>query len=177
MTVSPPEWAPSTPRLRRTGPYETADGTVLLAVHNDREWRSLCTVLLGDPAIAGDPRFVTNSARVAHRADLNALIGAGLAGLGADAATALLDQAGIASARINQVRDFLDHPVLSGRDRWRTVAVPGGKMAALRPPVDLAGIEPVMGPVPAAGEHTDAILRELGRTDATIATLRHRALI
>jgi itaconate CoA-transferase len=159
------------------GPYGTADGTVLLAVQNDREWRSLCAVLLGNPAVADEPRFVTNSARVAHRAELNALISAGLADLETDAAMALLDHAGVASAQINQVRDFLDHPVLAGRDRWRTVAVPGGKMTALRPPVDLAGIEPVMGPVPAAGEHTDAILRELGRTDDTIAALRSRALI
>jgi itaconate CoA-transferase len=159
------------------GPYGTADGTVLLAVQNDREWRSLCAVLLGNPEVADQPRFVTNSARVAHRAELNALISAALADLETDAATALLDRAGVASARINQVRDFLDHPVLDGRDRWRTVAVPGGKMTALRPPVDLAGIEPVMGPVPAAGEHTDAILRELGRTDDTIAALRSRALI
>jgi formyl-CoA transferase len=159
------------------GPYGAADGTVLLAVQNDREWRSLCAVLLGNPAVADEPRFVTNSARVAHRAELNALISAALADLETDAATALLDRAGVASARINQVRDFLDHPVLDGRDRWRTVAVPGGKMTALRPPVDLAGIEPVMGPVPAAGEHTDAILRELGRTDDTIAALRSRALI
>jgi itaconate CoA-transferase len=159
------------------GPYGTADGTVLLAVQNDREWRSLCAVLLGNPEVADEPRFVINSARVAHRAELNALISAALADLETDAATALLDRAGVASARINQVRDFLDHPVLAGRDRWRTVAVPGGKMTALRPPVDLAGIEPVMGPVPAAGEHTDAILRELGRTDDTIAALRSRALI
>ena len=159
------------------GPYGTADGTVLLAVQNDREWRSLCAVLLANPEVADEPRFVTNSARVAHRAELNALISAALADLETDAATALLDRAGVASARINQVRDFLDHPVLAGRDRWRTVAVPGGKMTALRPPVDLAGIEPVMGPVPAAGEHTDAILRELGRTDDTIAALRSRALI
>ena len=159
------------------GPYGTADGTVLLAAQNDREWRSLCAVLLGNPEVADEPRFVTNSARVAHRAELNALISAALADLETEAATALLDRAGVASARINQVRDFLDHPVLDGRDRWRTVAVPGGKMTALRPPVDLAGIEPVMGPVPAAGEHTDAILRELGRTDDTIAALRSRALI
>jgi formyl-CoA transferase len=159
------------------GPYGTADGTVLLAVQNDREWRSLCAVVLGDPAVADDPRFVTNSARVAHRADLAALVGAVLASLETAAATALLDQAGIANARINQVRDFLEHPVLSGRHRWCTVAVPGGKITALRPPVDLAGIEPVMGPVPAVGEHTDAILRELGRTDAAIAALRSRALV
>jgi formyl-CoA transferase len=159
------------------GPYGTADGTVLLAVQNDREWRSLCAVVLGDPAAADDPRFVTNSARVVHRAELNALVGAVLANLDTAAATTLLDRAGIANARINQVRDFLDHPVLSGRDRWRTVAVPGGKMTALRPPVDLAGIEPVMGPVPAVGAHTDAILRELGRSDGAIASLRSRALV
>jgi formyl-CoA transferase len=159
------------------GPYETADGTVLLAVQNDREWRSLCAVVLGDPAAADDPRFVTNSARVAHRPELNALLGAVLAGMETATATAILDRAGIASARINQVGDFLRHPVLSERDRWRTVAVPGGKMTALRPPADLAGIEPVMGPVPAVGEHTDAILRELGRTDETIAALRSRAIV
>jgi itaconate CoA-transferase len=159
------------------GPYGTADGTVLLAVQNDREWRSLCAVVLGDPAAADDPRFVTNSARVVHRAELNALVGAVLANLETTAVTTLLDRAGIANARINQVRDFLGHPVLSGRDRWRTVAVPGGKMTALRPPVDLAGIEPVMGPVPAVGEHTDAILRELGHSDGAIASLRSRALV
>jgi formyl-CoA transferase len=159
------------------GPYGTADGTVLLAVQNDREWRSLCAVVLGDPAAADDPRFVTNSARVAHRADLNELVGAVLSRLETAAATALLDRAGIASARINQVQDFLDHPVLAARHRWRSLAVPGGTMTALRPPVDLAGIEPVMGPVPAVGEHTDAILHELGRTDAAIAALRSRALV
>jgi itaconate CoA-transferase len=62
--------------------------------------------------------------------------------------------------------------VLAGRDRWRTVASPGGEVAVLRPPADLAGVEPALGPVPAAGEHTDAILRALGRTDAEVAELR-----
>jgi formyl-CoA transferase len=131
--------------------------------------------VLGDPATAD--RFPTNSVRVAHRAEVNALVGAALARLDTAAATARLDRAGIAWARINQVRDFLDHPVLSARNRWSTVAVPGGKMTALRPPVDLAGIEPVMGPVPAAGEHTDAILRELGRDDEAIAALRSRSVV
>lgn len=158
------------------GPYRTADGTVLLAVQNEREWRSLCAVVLGDPGVADDPRFVTNSTRVTHRAELNALVGGVLAKLDTPTVTALLDQAGIANARINQMRDFLAHPVLAGRQRWRTVAVPGGTMTALRPPVDLAGVEPVMGPVPAVGEHTEAILRELGRSDAAIAALRSRAV-
>jgi itaconate CoA-transferase len=159
------------------GPYGTADGTILLAVQNDRERRSLCTHLLGSAEVAVDPRFATNSARVAHRGELSKLISARLAGLATGEATTLLDKAGIAVARINQVPDFLAHPVLAGRDRWRTVAVPGGEILALRPPTDLAGVEPVMGAVPAVGEHTDAIMRELGRDDAAIAALRGRAVV
>jgi itaconate CoA-transferase len=159
------------------GPFPTADGTVLLAVQNDREWAALCTALLGEPALARDPRFAVNSARVAHRAEVNALVGGRLAALATDAAMALLDTAGIAVAQVNQVADFLDHPVLAQRDRWRPVAVPGGTVDALLPPADLAGVEPVMGPVPAVGEHTGDILRELGRDDAEIAALRRQAVV
>lgn len=108
------------------GPYATGDGTVLLAVQNEREWRSLCSVLLGDEAVATDTRFATNSARVAHRVELNAMLGAALGVLDSAAAIALLDRAGVASARLNQVADLLDHPVLAGRGRWRPVPVPGG---------------------------------------------------
>lgn len=80
----------------------------------------------------------------------------------------LVGAAGIANARLNQVREFLDHPVLEARERWQTVSVPGGKMTALRRPVDHAGVDPVMGPVPALGEHTGLILRELGRRSRAV---------
>jgi itaconate CoA-transferase len=159
------------------GPVATADGAVVLGLQNDREWRSLCAVVLGDAGLADDPRFVTNSARVEHRGELNALIEATMADLDTEAASALLDEAGIANARLNQVRDFLDHPVLSARERWQPVDVPGGTISALRPPVDIAGVDPGMGPVPALGAHTDAILRELGRSDREIASLRDRGLV
>jgi formyl-CoA transferase len=160
------------------GPFGTAgDGTVLLAIQNEREWRAFCQIVLGDAALAGDERFATNTARVAHRDALEALISARFAALDAGTAVGLLDQAGVANARLNTVADFLDHPVLAGRDRWRTVGTPGGPIRALLPPVDLAGTEPVMNPVPAVGQHTDAILRDLGRTGDDIAALRAGGVI
>ena len=165
------------------GPYRTADGTVLLAVQNEREWRRLCDCLLGGDGqrTAEDPRFAVNSARVGHRGELDELLGAAIGARPSEEVTALLDKAGIANARIRDMPGFLDHPVLSGRDRWQPVDVPGGTVSALRPPADLradgAGIEPVMGPVPAVGAHTDAILAELGRDPETIARLRAGSVI
>lgn len=153
------------------GPYTAADGKdVLLAVQNEREWAALCERVLGRPGLVDDPRFATGSARVAHRDELNAVIAERFRTLDSERATELLDDANIANAGVNSVTDFLDHPVLTERDRRRDIRIPGadGPVQALLPPVVLSGIEPRMGPVPAPGEHTQKILAELGRaTDAT----------
>jgi formyl-CoA transferase len=126
----------------------------------------------GDPAVAADERFARGSARVAHRDELEAVIARRFASLDTEEAVKLLDRAAVANARLNSVTGFLDHPVLAGRDRWRTVATPGGPVDALLPPATLGGVEPRMDPVPAVGEHTAAILAELGRTEAQIEELR-----
>ncbi|WP_332880686.1 CaiB/BaiF CoA-transferase family protein [Streptomyces sp. NBC_00564] len=155
------------------GPFTTGDGgTVLLAVQNEREWTALCEVVLDDPGLATDERFARNSARVAHRDTLEAVVARRFAELDTGEAVKLLDRAGVANARLNSVSDLLDHPVLTGRDRWRQVSTPGGPVDALLPPATLGGVEPRMDPVPEAGEHTAAILAELGRTDAQIEELR-----
>ena len=160
------------------GPFTTADDEILLiAIQNEREWQRFCEVLLGDAALAGDERFATNPARVAHRDVLEDLISARLGALDTGAALALLEEAGVASSRLNSVAEFLAHPVLAGRGRWRTVGTPGGPVQALLPPANLAGTEPVMNPVPAVGEHTDAILRSLGRDPDDIAALRADGVI
>jgi formyl-CoA transferase len=155
------------------GPYTSADGdAIVLAVQHENEWERLCDIVLGDAKIATDERFATNPARVTHRGELNELIGKRFATLDTATAKALLDQAKVANAGVNSVPGFLAHPVLAARDRWRTVGSPGGDVEALLPPATIAGVEPVMNPIPAPGEHTDAILRALGRTDDDISTLR-----
>ncbi|MQA04569.1 MAG: CoA transferase [Streptosporangiales bacterium] len=155
------------------GPYTAADGKdVLLAIQNEREWAELCRQFLGQPDLVHDPRFATGSARVAHRDELNAVVSARFAQLDSADAMARLDAANIANAGVNSVPEFLDHPVLAERDRWRDVGIPGGSMQALVPPTNLTGITARMDPVPAAGEHTDDILAALGHEPTTIARLR-----
>ena len=89
----------------------------------------------------------------------------------------LLDGAAIANARVNTISEFAEHPVLRGRNRWADVETPGGVVEALRPPADLSGAASVMGAVPALGQHTVQIVRELGRDDAEIASLSSRQVI
>ena len=161
------------------GPYRTTDGgTVLLAIQNEREWVSFCREVLGDESIAMDPRFVRNSTRVAHRAELNALIDERLGRLTTETVTKALDRARVANARLNTVADFLEHPVLRERSRWRDVEIPGGhQVEALVPPVTIEGLEPRMDPVPALGQHTDSILAELGFDRDHIERLRSAGVI
>jgi len=155
------------------GPFTTGDGaTVLIVVQNEREWTSFCAIVLEDPAVAVDPRFVRGSTRVANRASLNELIGSCFAALEEGVLVERLERAAIASARINDVRGLLDHPVLVGRDRWRTVQTPGGPVRALLPPGSTPQAEARMDPVPALGQHTDAILASLGYTTEQIIHLR-----
>ncbi|QUH03666.1 CoA transferase [Saccharopolyspora erythraea] len=155
------------------GAYTAADGKeVLFSIQNETEWAALCEQVLESPDLVADPRFATGSDRVAHRDELNAIV-AERFGRGDSAdISKLLDQAGIANAGVNDVAEFLAHPVLSGRDRWRDVGIPGAVAPALVPPVDLAGITPRMDPVPAAGEHTEQVLTELGYSPGDIDGLR-----
>ncbi|MGW4324175.1 CaiB/BaiF CoA transferase family protein [Streptomyces sp. NPDC004684] len=155
------------------GAYPAADGKqVLFSVQNEREWTALCERFLERPELAHDPRFATGSDRVAHREELNAVIRERFARTSGDEAMKTLDEAGIACAGVNDVREFVEHPVLAGRSRWQDVRIPGAVVPALRPPADLAGIEPRMEPVPAVGEHTDRVLAELGLSAARIEGLR-----
>jgi itaconate CoA-transferase len=160
------------------GPFLAGDGQpVYLGLQNEREWARFCADVLQRPELADDARFASNSARVAHQEALDNAITQAFSGLSAVDVAARLDAAGIANARMNSMREFLDHPQLAARDRWRTVASPAGPLRALVPPASLDDMEPAMGAIPALGEHTDAILGELGYDAATIASWRQSGII
>jgi itaconate CoA-transferase len=145
------------------GPYGTSGGDqVFIGVQNDREWVVLCEQILRRPGLVTDPRFRTNPDRVAHDAELTAIIEEVLRDIPAQDVVTSLDQAGIACAQLRSPQQFAAHPQLAARDRWREVGSPGGPVLALLPPVTIAGHEAAMGAVPALGQHTDAIRAELG---------------
>jgi itaconate CoA-transferase len=144
------------------GPYAAMDGQVFVGLQNEREWAVLCTEILGQPELIDDPRFATNTERVANDHELTPIIEAALQELTTGEVEARLDAAGIANARLRTPAEFAAHPQLAARNRWRDVATPTGKVRALLPPVTANGREPAMGSVPALGQHTAAILAELG---------------
>lgn len=155
------------------GPFPAGDGAiVMLGLQNEREWKVFCEQILRQPELVADPRYATNSKRVAARRELDAIIIAAFAGFTGGEVIARLDAAGIANARMNDMHDVWAHPQLQARGRWTEVDTPAGKVAALRPPGLPEGVELRMDPVPALGQHTDAILREAGYAAAAIAELR-----
>lgn len=159
----PPRTGARHPTIAPYGPFTAGDGsTVLLAVQNPPEWQRLCEIVLQRADLVADPRFATNPDRVAHRDELESIITAAVARLRGVELEELLDSAGVAHARMNDVEQVWQHPVLSGRERWHQVQTPGGPAGALPPPAGLLGVEPVMGDVPALGAHSRTILTELG---------------
>lgn len=147
------------PSISPYGPYRTADATVFLGIQNEREWVALCEAVLRRPDLIEDPRFVTNTDRVAHDGALTELLEQVFAAFDTDEVIDLLERAGIANARLRTPAEFTEHPQLAARDRWQPVDTPGGMMRALLPPV-VGGWEPAMGAVPRLGQHTAALRAE-----------------
>ncbi len=169
----PPRSGASHATIYPYGPFEAGDGrTVMLGLQNEREWKVFCEKVLLQPALAIDPRFDANASRSEHRDALRALILAAFRPLTAEQVIARLEEAQIANAHVNTVGEMWSHPQLQVRERYRTVGSPRGEVQALLPPGVHSDFDYRMEAVPAVGQHTEAILRELGRDDATIAALR-----
>jgi crotonobetainyl-CoA:carnitine CoA-transferase CaiB-like acyl-CoA transferase len=160
------------------GPFTLSDGrTVLIGIQNEREWTSFCASVLEHPQLAEDLRFCSNAERVKHRAQLEALIQERFRTMTLAQAIERLETAQIAYGQMRTVQEFLEHPQLEARERWREVNSPVGPLWSLLPPATLQGVEPVFGPIPELGQHTETILQELGYSTEQIAGLRTQGTI
>jgi itaconate CoA-transferase len=160
------------------GPFRAGDGaTVMLGLQNEREWKIFCERVLEKPELAGDPRFCSNSRRTVAREQLHAIISAAFSALTTTQVVERLDTAHIANARVNEIRDVWAHPQLRARGRWADIDTPVGKVPVLMPPGAAPEAQPRMDAVPSLGEHSEAILRELGYNDQAIRALRSEQAI
>jgi itaconate CoA-transferase len=154
----PPRTGASHATIAPYGPVVAGSKPIVIGLQNEPEWAAFCAGVLHLPELAVDERFASNSARVAHRAELDELVNAAFAARDYDAIVRDLDQAGIAWARQRSMTEFAEHPQLAARDRWRTVHTPNGDVEALLPPVTTPSWASPMGAVPEVGQHTEAIL-------------------
>ncbi|WP_090219939.1 CaiB/BaiF CoA transferase family protein [Litoreibacter janthinus] len=139
------------PSIAPYGVFATKDGkAILISIQSDREWANLCRVFLGDEGLGVDPRFATNVARVQNREKTDGVIAARFAELDAAAATAVLLQANVALANVNDMAALARHPHL----RRITVQTPNGPVSIPAPAAMVAGDTRTYGPVPALNEDT-----------------------
>ncbi len=156
--------------------FPTSDGEILIGVQNDSGWRALVTQVLEAPQLADDPRFATNVARVRHRAECDAEVGARTRRWSTSQLDARLDAAGIPAAQIKSLAHVIDHEQLRARNRWRSVAIEDATVEALLPPATFGDVEAAMGSVPALGQHTRALLVESGLDDAAADDVLRRGV-
>jgi itaconate CoA-transferase len=140
-------------------------------VQNEREFARFCDVVLKKESLKSDARFSSAPARQKNREALHAEIEQVFSKLKTSEVIERLEAADIANARLNDMGEFWRHPQLEARGRWAKVGSPAGEIDALKPPFNLSGFEPRMEAVPALGEHSRAILSELGYDQREIEAL------
>jgi crotonobetainyl-CoA:carnitine CoA-transferase CaiB-like acyl-CoA transferase len=154
--------------------FHAADKDVIIAVGSDRQWAQLCEVLALGPEVRDDPRFATNPARLANRTRVVEMLQSRLARMPAADLLARLQAAEIPCGPINAVPDSLSdvHYLARGNIVEQQHAT-AGRIYSLANPVRLSDTPATYRlPPPRLGEHTDAILDELGFSTAQIDSLR-----
>jgi itaconate CoA-transferase len=150
------------PNIAPYGAHATRDGKVIFSIQNEREWTIFCEVVMAQPELVLHEDYLSNSLRIVNSQKLTKLIEAKFADKSSQEVVQLLDLAGIANGRLNEAKDLWEHSQLKERDKWRDVKIPGGQtIRALLPPFIFSDFEAFMGAVPALGEQTESVLRDL----------------
>ena len=166
------------PAVAPYGAYLTADGqTLVLGTTNDREWRRLASDVLHRPDLADDPRYARNPDRVARRPLADRHVEFRAAGHPLAECRRAAEAAGLGHARLNRPTEVLSHPQLRERGRWQEVGSPVGPVLGLLPPPESDDWDWRLDPIPALGEHTEPVLRELGFGAGDLAGLRAEGVI
>ena len=174
----PPRNGASHATIYPYGPFKAGDGkTVMLGLQNEREWVQFCEIVLENPALAQDERFDRNFKRNEKRAELLEIIDACFCKLSSEQLIARLEKAQIANAHLNDMAGLWKHEQLKARNRWTEVDTPNGSISALLPPGLNDSYDYRMDPIPSVGQHTDAILKELGMSESEIASMRANGAI
>jgi crotonobetainyl-CoA:carnitine CoA-transferase CaiB-like acyl-CoA transferase len=145
------------PSLAPYGAYRCADGKdVIFSVQNDTEWVNFCSSFLEAPLLTADPRFYDNTARLAHRAELDAIIRTRFSRFSSAQAMEHLDRAGLAFGRLNYLDVVAKHPHL----RYSDMETPRGVIRVIAPPAIVDGETPTLRPLASLGQHSESIRRE-----------------
>ena len=170
---APPRNGASHATIYPYGPFKAGDGkTVMLGLQNEREWAQFCETVLEKPELAIDVRFDKNFKRNERRAELLQIINACFSKFSSTELIARLEKAQIANAHLNDMAGLWQHDQLKARNRWTEIDTPNGQIPALLPPGLNNSYQYRMDPIPAVGQHTESILKELGIDSATIEAMR-----
>ncbi|WP_062307509.1 CaiB/BaiF CoA transferase family protein [Polynucleobacter sinensis] len=174
----PPRNGASHATIYPYGPFGVGGGdTVMLGLQNEREWKLFCDKVILQPDLASDERYSSNFKRNENRESLKKIIDECFTQLSIEAVTQRLEDAQIANAQVNTMKDLWDHPQLGARHRWRYVDSPSGDLPALLPPGLNDQYDYRMDPIPAVGQHSEAILEELGLSSDQIVHLKNSKII